>query len=275
MSITKRILDNRHAVWASVIAAFVFGTLAYMGIPVRLFPDTAPPLVNVVTPWPGAAASDVAQDLSRILEEEFASIEGVVQLKASSQDNLSLISIEFQYGTDVALGAIDVQNAVSRVGQELPAGAELPRVMTFSTADRPVYTVGIAGLDLTEARRLAEDVVQPRLQQVSGVAAVDVFGGHTQGITVALDPALAETHRLPLPAVSQAILTANLSAPAGRLRGTRTETAMRVDQRSHRVDSLEALKIPLPDGTQLRLGDVATVTRGGQEDDAWFAIQGQ
>jgi multidrug efflux pump subunit AcrB/outer membrane protein TolC len=275
VSITARILDNRHAIAALVIAAFVFGAVAYQSIPVRLFPDTAPPLVNVVTPWPGTGASDVARDLGRVLEEEFASLEGVVTVKSTSQDNLSLISIEFQYGTEVKLAAVDVQNALARIGEELPDGSEQPRVMTFSTADRPVYTVGVASDDLIEARRLATDVVAPRLQQMSGVAAVDVFGGRTPVVLVDVDPGASEAHRVPLQQVAAAIGGANVSAAAGRLRGTTSETMLRIDQRTARIGDLEAITLQLPDGGQLQVGDLATVTRGAADDDSWFSIDGQ
>ncbi len=275
MSFTALVLNNRHAVAAAIIAAFAFGTVAYNSIPVRLFPDTAPPLVNVVTPWPGAGASDVARDLGRVLEEEFASLEGVETVKSTSQDNLSLISIEFQYGTQVELAAVDVQNALVLVGEEVPQGSEQSRVMTFSTADRPVYTVGVAADDLIEARRLAEDVVAPALQQVVGVAAVDVFGGRIPTVLVDVDPQAAEAHRLPLQQVAQTISGANVSAPAGRLRGLASETMLRVDQRTTRVDELSGLTLQLADGGQLQVGDLADISRGAANDDSWFSVDGQ
>jgi multidrug efflux pump subunit AcrB/outer membrane protein TolC len=272
MSFTARILNNRHAVWAAVIATFITGVVAYQAIPVRLFPDTAPPLVNVVTPWPGATAADVAQDLSRLLEEEFASLEGVEAIRATSQDNLSMISVEFVYGTVVDLAAVDIQNALTTISEDMPEGAEQPRVMTFSTADRPVYSVGIAADDLVQARRLAEDVIAPRLQQVPGVSAVDVFGGSEPTVLVDVDPRLAETHRLPLQRVAAAIGGNNVSAPAGRLRGSSTETMLRIDSRPLQAEELSEVPLQLPDGAQLQVGDVSTVSRGALDDDSWFSI---
>jgi len=275
MSFTRAIVRNQHAVWAAVIAAFIFGVVGYLQLPVRLFPDTAPPLVNVVTPWPGAAASDVERDLSRVLEEEFASLEGVTILASTSQDNLSMISVEFQYDTSSELAAVDVQNAIARIGQDLPAGAEQPRVMTFSTSNRPVYTVGIAAADMVEARRLAEDVYGPLLQRIDGVAAVDVFGGSVPGVLVDVDPLAAEAHRLPLQAVAQTISTTNVSVPAGRLRGANLETMLRVDQRVSRVEDLQELSLAVPGGSLVHLDDLATVTRTGLDDDSTFSIDGQ
>jgi len=275
MSFTRAIVRNQHAVWAAVIAALIFGVVGYLELPVRLFPDTAPPLVNVVTPWPGAAASDVERDLSQVLEEEFASLEGVTILASTSQDNLSMISVEFQYDTSSELAAVDVQNAIARIGQDLPAGAEQPRVMTFSTSNRPIYTVGIAADDMVEARRLAEDVYGPMLQRVEGVAAVDVFGGRVPAVMVDVDPLAAEAHRIPLQGVAQAITTTNISLPAGRLRGAQLETMLRVDQRVSRVEDLRELNLGLASGALVHLDDLATVTRGALDDDSSFSINGE
>jgi multidrug efflux pump subunit AcrB len=124
---TRWLLNNRHAVWALSFAVAIFGYLAYSRLPVQLFPDTAPPLVNIITAYPGAAAEDVAQDLSRHLEEECAALEGVVKVKSSSQDNLSVVSVEFHYDRDVDLAAVDVQNAIARIRGSLPVGIR-PRI---------------------------------------------------------------------------------------------------------------------------------------------------
>lgn len=275
VSVTAFFLRNRHAVWALVVATILFGVVAYRELPIRLFPDTAPPLVNIVTAWPGATAADVDQDLTDVLETEFAALEGVARVSSTSQDNLSMVAIEFQYGTNVDLAAVEVQNAVSRIGEDMPDGSEQPRVMTFSTSDRPVYTVGVVADDMLSARQLAEDVVAPRLQAVSGVAAVDVFGGQVPAVLIDVDPALAEAHHISLSQVAAAVAQSNLSLPAGRLRGEQTETMLRVDQRARRVESLAEIPLPMPDGGQLRVGTVATVARGAEKDDSWFSIDGR
>ncbi len=275
MSKTAFFLRNRYSVWAMVVAIVFLGFGAYRQIPVRLFPDTAPPLVNIVTAWPGATAADVDRDLSDLLDTEFSALEGVVTTSASSQDNLSIIQVEFQYDTDVKRAAIDVQNAVSRISEDLPDGAQQPRVLTFSTANRPIYTLGIAADDLLHARKIAEDFIAPRLQSVAGVAAVDVFGGRVPSVFVDVDPTLAQAHHIALPMVAAAVQSNNVSLPAGRVRAQSTETMLRVDQRRSRVEDLEDIPLQLPDGSQLRLGNVASAYHGAEIDDSWFSINGK
>lgn len=275
MSATALILHNRHAVWGMVVAIVILGFFAYREIPVRLFPDTAPPMVNVVTSWPGATAADVQREITDPLETEFAAIENVTSTHATSQDNLSMIRIEFRYGTNARLGAVDVDNAVSQLASDLPAGAERSRVLTFSTADRPVYSVGLQASDLLAARRVAEEIIKPRLQSVSGVSAVDVFGGQIPSVLVDVDPTMAEAHKVSLPQIAGIIQSSSSSSPAGRLRTGASEIMLRVDQRSDRVESLGEHVIPTADGGQVRLSSLASIHRGAEEDDSWFSINGE
>jgi multidrug efflux pump subunit AcrB len=186
MSFTQHTLNRRYLIWALAISIAIFGLLAYRAIPIQLFPDTAPPVVNVVTVWPGASAEDVANDLSRELEDEFASLESIQRVKSTSQDNLSLINLEFGYDRDVQLAAVDVQNAIARIRGELPASIREPQVLQFSTNDRPVVTIGVRSASLADGRRVAEDEIAQRLQRVDGVAAVDVFGGAQEAVLVDL-----------------------------------------------------------------------------------------
>ncbi len=272
---TRWILSNRHALWALVLAVAVFGYLAYKRLPVQLFPDTAPPLVNVITTYPGAAAGDVAEDLSRRLEEEFASLEGVFRVKSSSQDNLSVVSVEFQYHRDVDLAAVDVQNAIARIRGELPAGIREPQVLEFSTNDRPVVTFAVSAAELTRARKLAEDEFAPRLQQVTGVAAVDVFGGSRPAVLVELDRHALEAERVPLQSVVASLRAHNAMTPAGRIRSDTTQAMFRVDARADAVAALEDIPIARPGRSRVLLGDLGSVRKASLDDDSRFRLDGR
>jgi len=272
---TRWILKNKHAVWPLVLAVGVFGYLAYRQLPVQLFPDTAPPLVNIITTYPGAAAEDVAQDLSRRMEEEFAALEGVFKVKSSSQDNLSVVSVEFQYDRDVDLAAVDVQNAIARIRGELPPGIREPQVLKFSTTDRPVVTYAVTGEDLPRVRKLAEDDFAPRLQQVSGVAAVDVFGGSRPAVLVELDRYELEAARVPLQRVVEALRAHNAMTPAGRIRTESTQSMFRVDTRADTASALEDIPIATGGGSRVLLGDLATIRKAPLEDDSRFRLDGR
>lgn len=275
MSFTRIILGNRHAIWALTLAAAALGALAYTKLPMQLFPDTAPPIVNVLTRYPGAAADEVARDLSFELEKEFASLEGIHRIRTSSQDSLSLVSLEFQYDRSVELAAVDVQNAVAKIRGLLPPSILEPQVLKFSTNDRPVVTVGVRTEDLRQARRVSEDVIAPRLQRIPGVAAVDVFGGAVDAVLVDLDPLRLEAYRIPFPRVVEELRIQNATLPAGSIETARSKTSLRVEARARDVAALAALRITAGDGSRHRLDDLGVVHRAALDDDARFAIGGE
>jgi hydrophobe/amphiphile efflux-1 (HAE1) family protein len=275
MTLSEFSLGNRYAIYALAIAAVIFGTLAYLSLPIQLFPDTAPPLVNVLTPYPGAVAEDVAELVSDPIEDESASLEGVYKVTSTSQDGLSLVTVEFRYDVLVDLAAVDVQNAISRIRGSLPKGIGEPQVLKFSTSNRPVLTMGLAGDNPVEVRDLAQDVLAPELQRVPGVALVDVFGGYKPEIAVSVDRDRLEAHRLPLGAVVEAIRTHNVSVPAGQVRSAGRQYTFRVDAQSQSLGDIARIPLTTPAGKQIRVGHVATITEGSAEDLSRFRVNGQ
>jgi multidrug efflux pump subunit AcrB len=259
-------LAHRHAVWAASIAVVVFGTLAWFRLPISLFPDTAPPLVNIVTAHPGAAALDVAVDLSEPIEEEVATLDGIARVTSLSQDGLSVVTAEFEYGRDVDLVAVDVQNAVDRIRDRLPQGSARPRVVKFSTADRPVITLAVrgegGGTDLAAARRIAEDRIRPLLQRVPGVASVDVFGGERSRVDVEVDREALDEAGLVLADVVRALREGNVTRPGGYFEAGGREVLLRVDHSPGDVDGLAGIPVAHREGQRILVGDVARVREG-------------
>lgn len=268
-------LKNRYTIYALAIGSIVFGLSAYFSLPIQLLPETAPPLVNVLTQYPGAVAQDVADLVSEPIEEETASLEGVYKVTSVSQNGLSLVSIEFRYDVSVDLAAVDVQNGLSKIRARLPREIGEPQVMKFSTSNRPVLTVGLRGEDMVAVRRLAEDVIAPDLQRLAGVAIVDVFGGYRPEISVHVDRHRLEAHSLRLDAVVAAIRSHNISAPAGQIRANGREYAFRVDEQSRTPQDIENIPIALKDGSRVRVGDLAEVTEGSGEDLSRFRVNGE
>ncbi len=275
MTLPRFALNNKYTIYAFSVAAIIFGVLAYLSLPIQLFPDTAPPLVNVLTPYPGAAARDVADLVSDPIETECAALEGVHKVTSTSQDGLSLVSVEFNYDRDVDIAAVDVQNAISRIRSKLPREIGEPQVLKFSTSDRPVLTMGLMGDDLVEVRRLAEDILAPEIQRVPGVALVDVFGGHQPEISVLVDRNKLEAYRLRLPMVVEAITSHNVSLPAGQIRSEGRQYSFRVDERSHTPEDIRNIVLTTPMGKRIRVGDIATVREGSAEDLSRFHVNGK
>ncbi|MEX2531032.1 MAG: efflux RND transporter permease subunit [Gemmatimonadota bacterium] len=278
MSWASLSLARRHAVFAASIAVVVFGTLAWFRLPISLFPDTAPPLVNIVTAQPGASALDVAKDLSEPIEEEVATLDGIARVTSLSQDGLSVVTAEFEYGRDVDLAAVDVQNAVDRIRERLPAGTARPRVVKFSTADRPVITLAVrgseAGADPAEARRIAENHIRPLLQRVPGVASVDVFGGDRSRIDVEVDRSALEAAGLVPGDVVRALREGNVTRPGGTFESGGREVLLRIDHSPLDAADLALLPVAYREGQRVLVGDVARVREGTADRRSAFRHRG-
>ncbi len=271
-------LARRHAVYAASIAVIIFGGLAWFRLPISLFPDTAPPLVNIVTAHPGAAALDVAREVSEPIEEEVGTLEGIARVTSLSQDGLSVVTAEFAYGRDVDLAAVDVQNAVDRIRDRLPLGTARPRVLKFSTADRPVITVAVRGVegrvDPAGARRIAEDRLRPLLQRVSGVASVDVFGGDRSRVEVVVDRTALEASGLVVADVVRALREGSVTRPGGTFEVGGREVLVRVDQSSPNLAELARLPVAHREGQRILVGDVADVREGTADRRSAFRSRG-
>ena len=275
MALSEYSLKNRYTIYPLFIAAVIFGILSYINLPIQLFPDTAPPLVNILTSYPGAAAEDVADLVSDPIEEELASLEGVEKVSSTSQNGISLVAVEFRYDTSVDLAAVDVQNALTRIRSALPDTIDEPQVLKFSTSDRPVITLGLRGADMVAVRDLAEEVLSPEIQRIPGVALVDVFGGFQPEVSVDVDRSRLEAHNLPLGAVIGAISSHNVSLPAGEIRSQGQQYSFRVDELSQSIEEIESIPLSTPAGQRLIVGDLARISIGSGEDLSRFRVDGR
>ncbi len=262
MSWPRFSLNHRHTIFAVLIAVVILGVQARFDLPVRLFPDTDPPVVTVITAYPGVAASDVAKDLSKTLEEEFSGINGAARISSNSQTGLSVVKVELHHGFPVAQGALDVQNAISRIRQKLPVGVSEPRVLQFSSSDKPILTIALSSsrLELDAIRELADNTIRDRLQLVEGVAAVDVFGGHKRQLEVQVHRDRLSGYGLTLDDLSSSLTGWNLTESGGRIRLGNREAVTRFDMPLANPADVRALIVAHRDGRNVRLGDVADVT---------------
>ncbi len=274
------VLRHKHAVVALLAAIVILGVQARFQLPVQLFPDTDPPTVTVITEYPGMAAEDVDEDLTKLLEEEFAGLDGVVRISSTSQTNLSVVRLEFQYNMTSALAAVDVQNAVSRIRRDLPASVSESQVLEFSTADKPIITVALRAsgmapeMPLDEVRELADNEIRERIQRLPGIAAVDVFGGAKRELHVAVSRARMESLGVDFDHIVRMLHEWNISAPGGRIEHGGQESVIRFEYPIRTPDEARGLILVARGDHRVFLGDVADVRFVPGEDRSAFRHDG-
>ncbi|MDF2533192.1 MAG: AcrB/AcrD/AcrF family protein, partial [Clostridia bacterium] len=254
-------IKRKYLVLAFAIAIILLGAYAKMTLKAQLAPDTNPPMATVMTRYPGASAQDVVTDVSEPMEEEFGRLEGISNVKSTNQDNLSIIQLEFNYGIDIDEAAIEVQNSISRIRGRLPSSIDEPKVLKFSTSDKPVATISVSSesLSMEKIRQLIDDKISYDFQMIDGVAAVNVFGGYNSEVKVEIDKDRMEAYNITLEQVSQILALNNIKAPGGKLTDNGNEVLIRIEEGFSDTADLAELRIPLKDGNYVYLKDIAEI----------------
>lgn len=277
MNIGRFSIKYRYFVLALAIAIVLFGLYSKMTLKSQLAPDTNAPAVTVLAQYPGASAQDVVKDVTKPMEDAFGTLDGIAGIKSTSQDNVASIRLDFNYGVSVDQAAIDVQNTISRIKDQLPSSLKEPKVLKFSTSDKPVATVSLTSStkDLREIRQLAEERIGFELQLVEGVAAVNHFGGNGTEVKIELDRNRMEAYGLTLDGVNQALLQNNIKAPGGKITDSGREVLVRVEDAFEDLGDLAGLRIPLEGGSMAYLGDIATIELGTEELESAYQFNGK
>jgi hydrophobic/amphiphilic exporter-1 (mainly G- bacteria), HAE1 family len=249
------------------LTLIVLGFLGLRRLGTDLYPDVTFPFVTIRTVYPGASPADVEEMVTRPLEDAVSSIAGVDKVFSSSRENVSLVFMQFKLSADLGQA---VQNARDKVGiaqGKLPLGAEQPVIAQFDIAAQPVLVFSAAaGEDPVALRDRFDDQVKPRLEQLDGVAAVNVIGGGEPEISVELYPARLEPLHLTPDQVFARIQREHLNLPGGKYPLGEGEVGVRVQGEFQDVDELRGMPVATgPDGSQVRLSEVALVRPGAKD----------
>ncbi|HEV8353876.1 MAG TPA: efflux RND transporter permease subunit [bacterium] len=257
-------------------ALMVLGIISYTRLPVELFPNVQFPFVTVLTSYPGAGPEEVATLITRPIEEQVSSLTNVRRVSSSSAEGLSIVGIEFNLGTDIAVATADVRQRVDLVKGTFPRDAHDPTVQKFDFSTQPVMLLGVGGpLSGFELRKLADDVIKPVLERVDGVAAVNVSGGRQREIRVEVEQDRLRAFGLSVLQVEDALRRENLNIPGGTLRQGQQEMLVRVVGQFRTPDQIADVRVMRFGAPPVRLGDVATIRDTLKEPDRLTRLNGQ
>jgi len=272
-------LSIRRPVLAAVmsLAITLLGIISFTRMPVREYPDIEPPIVSVTTLYRGASPSVVETEITDVLEEQFSTIEGVKSITSSSVEQGSSITIEFELSRDVDVAANDVRDRVSRVLGSLPREAEDPVVAKVDINAQPIIWLAFISeqhstLELSE---VADRVLKERLQRVPGVGSVFIGGERRYAMRVWLDPERMAARGLTAQDVEAAIRRENVEIPAGRVEGKGREFAVRTRGELQEPAAFAAIIVRQTGDDIVRLGDLAEVEIGPEDERTITRFNGQ
>ncbi len=245
----------------------VFGVVSALGLGVQETPDIESPVINVTTQYDGADPAIMESEVTEVLEREINGIPGLRTLSSESRDQVSRITAEFELGEDLEAAANDVRDRVARARKSLPQDVREP-IVEKSDADAPavLYVRIVGDKSLLELSELADVLLRERLQTISGVSRVDIFGERRYAMRVELDPTAMAARGLVLSDIQAALNAGNVQAPAGRIEGLSTDVAMRVDGGLETPEAFANLPVVVKGGAMVRLGDIARIRLGAEDE---------
>ncbi len=254
------------------IAIVVFGVVGFDRLSVDLLPDITYPSLNVRTDYEGAAPSEIENLITRPIENAVGVVNNVVRVVSSSRPDLSEVTLEFGWGTDMDMAALDVRERLDVV--RLPLDAPRPTLLRFDPSLDPILRFGLTGNeDLVRLRLIAEQEIQRNLERVEGVAAVLVSGGLEEEIHVEIDERKVANLGLSVPGVVNRLGQENVNLTAGRLLDGGTEYLVRTINEFERPEDMRNIVVDA-ERTVIRLEDVATIRRGAKEREVITRIDG-
>ncbi|MFT5366276.1 MAG: multidrug efflux pump [Candidatus Latescibacterota bacterium] len=260
----------RRPVLATVMSLTIllFGVIGFTRLPVREYPDIDPPVVSVTTLYRGASPSVVETEITNILEEQFATLEGVKSMTSSSREQGSVITVEFELNRDVNEAANDIRDRVSRVRGQLPREVDDPVIGKVDANAQAIVWLALfseqySGLELSE---VADRVLKERIQRLPGVGSVIIGGERRYAMRVWLDPLRMAAHGLTTQDIEGAIRLANAEIPSGRVEGDMREFAVRTRGELASPDEFGAIIVAQSVESQVRLRDVARVEIGAENE---------
>ncbi|WDN87434.1 hypothetical protein BuS5_00402 [Desulfosarcina sp. BuS5] len=280
MNLTRFSLKNPYTILALTLAVAALGVFAFSRTPTDLFPNTVPPQVVVITVEPGAAARDVSDKITKIIEKEINTISGLKRIVSTSRDEVSSVNAEFYYDKAIGDAVIDVQNVISRIRPELPADILEPRIYRITDATRPLVTVALtpkaqSKKTLFEIRLLAENQIEDEILRLPGIADVDVFGAHQPEVEVRISRDRLVANKISINEVIGALTRQNISSPAGTIYSGKNEYLVRTTGEFENLSDISAFPIRHNGNGYLRISDVASVSLGEHEQRSIYHGNGK
>lgn len=256
----------------------VFGLFALSTIPVREYPDIDPPIVSVSTNYPGASAAVIETQITQIVEDQIAGIEGIKTLTSSSRDSRSNISIEFELSRNIDDAANDVRDRVSRVLGNLPDQADPPEVTKSDADASPImfFVLSSSQLDRLQITDYAQRYLVDRFAALDGVSRVFLGGDQRYAMRIWLDRDKLASRDLTAADVEAAIQAQNVERPAGLIESKDREFTLRTERQYTSPAAFAEMVVTRgADGFPIRVKDVARVELGAENPRTAFRANGR
>lgn len=248
------------------VAIAILGIFSLSNLSVDLLPTMSENTIIVMTTYAGASASDIENNVTKVLEGSLSSVSDLKHITSDTKENASVIMLEFEYGIDIAEATNDVRDKINMIADYLPDDANTPVIFKFGTDDMPILLLSVQAKEsMGGLYKILDDRVASPLSRIKGVGTVSISGTPQREINVYCDPYKLEAYNLTIESIAQVIGYENRNTPGGNIDIGSHTYALRVEGEFDDPLQMENLVIGSYEGRNIYLSDVARVEDRFQE----------
>ena len=274
-NLTKFALKRPVTMVLVIITAFYFGLSSIFSSPMELTPDMELPMMMVMTTYVGASPDDVCELVSKPIAEQVSTLEGIDTVIDYSMENVSIISIQYNYGTNLDKAYINLKKAIDIVRNSLPDGIDEPTIMSININETPVMYLSVSGGTDGNLYSYVESTIVPELEKISYIGEVSISGGQADYIRIQLDKNKMEQYGLTMTTLVQLIGAADYTVPAGTTSFGDREYSVSFYDEYKSANALKNVVIPLASGDIIHLSDVADVSNALEDATSIARFDGE
>jgi HAE1 family hydrophobic/amphiphilic exporter-1 len=265
MKITDFSIKRPLTIAVLVTVVLILGGVSLSRLNIDLYPEMNLPVAAVITDYPGAGPQEVENLITRPLESVLGTVSDLDSIQSVSSTGNSLVIVFFNWGTDMNFAALQMREKVDLIKSYFPDDAGNPTVFKMDPNMLPILQMAVSGRDPVRVKQVTEDVIQPRLERVPGVAAVRVEGGAEREIQVLVDQARLQGYGFSLNQIVQALQMENMNVSGGQVKEGKKDLLVRATGEFKDPEEIKNLVLTSPAGTTVHLGDLAEVRDGVKE----------
>ncbi len=261
MSIYKSAIEKPVTTVLIFVAVIVIGIYSFLKLPIDQFPEMDPPYITVMTTYPGASASEMETNVTKIMENALTSVDHLKHITSQSKDNISMVELELEWGSNMDEAVNDVRSFVDMAANNLPDNCSKPVIFKLSTSSMPICQYSItadetyAGLD-----KILNDEVVPQLNHIDGIGNISLSGAPDRYVYVNIDQQKLDAYGITLEQVGQVVSANNLNLSSGTIKMPQEQYQMQVRSEYIESSEIENLMVAMsPQGQQVFIRDIATV----------------
>ena len=242
------------------VGIIVFGVFSFSKLPIDQFPAMDVPYVSIMTTYPGANGSEIETNVTKVLENSLNSVDGLKEITSQSKDNISVVSLQLNWGQNLDESVNDVRSAIDMVNDNLPDGCSRPMIFKFSTSNFPIMQYAITAKEsYAGLEKILEDNVVSVLNRIDGIGNISLSGTPERYIYIDLDQSKLDAYKLSVEQIGQAISANNLNLASGSIKMGKEQYQLRVQ--SEYVESSEINNVVVANrlGKNIFVKDLANV----------------